>query len=107
LDQAAREGLWLRKMAAAFTMPNSKTITVFEDNSTAYSIANGSGWSPNTKHVAVQYYAVREDVDEKRIKVDGVASADNVADIFTKPLKPILFCRFREGLGVRKVVVER
>jgi hypothetical protein len=46
-------------------------------------------------------------VDEKRIKVDGVASADNVADIFTKPLKPILFCRFREGLGVRKVAVER
>jgi hypothetical protein len=106
LDQAAREGLWLRKMAAAFTMPNSKTITVFEDNSTAYSIANGSGWSPNTKHVAVQYYAVREDVDEKRIKVDGVASADNIADIFTKPLKPILFCRFREGLGVRQIVIE-
>lgn len=104
LDLAARDGLWLRKMAAALTMPNSETITIFEDNSTAFSIANGSGWSPNTKHVDVQYYAIREDVDEKRIKVDAVASADNIADIFTKPLKQVLFCRFREGLGVRQII---
>jgi hypothetical protein len=103
LDLAARDGLWLRKMASALTMPNCETLTIFEDNSTAFSIANGSGWSPNTKHVDVQYYAVREDVDEKRIKVDAVASADNIADIFTKPLKPVLFCRFREGMGVRKI----
>ena len=39
-------------------------------------------------------------VDEDKLKVIGVRSADNTADIFTKPLARADFTRFRDRLGV-------
>ena len=57
-------------------------------------------WSNETKHVATQYFAVRDDVETQQISVVPIASADNPADLFTKPVKPVLFRKFRELLGI-------
>jgi hypothetical protein len=100
LDLAAREGRWLRKMHVALRMPGSSTISIYEDNEACKNIANGSRWSNETKHVATQYFAVRDDVETQRIMVLPIASAENPADLFTKPVKPKLFAKFREMLGI-------
>jgi hypothetical protein len=103
LDITARDALWYRKLAKALRLDGSKTITIFEDNAAAAAIANGSKWSAKTKHVAVRYFAVRDDVLEKRIEVLPVDTADNIADFFTKPLERVKFEKFRELMGVRDV----
>jgi hypothetical protein len=100
LDLAVRQGRWLRKMHMALRMPVSSTIPIQEDNEACKSIANDSRWSNETKHVATQYFAVRDDVETQRVTVEPIASAENPADLFTKPVKPVLFRKFREMLGI-------
>ena len=103
LDLADREALWLRKLGSALRVPSSETIPVHEDNEACYYIAKGSRWSSQTKHVATMYYAVRDDIIDGRIDLIPVASTDNIADIFTKPLKRVLFEKFRMAMGVHDV----
>jgi hypothetical protein len=103
LDITARDALWYRKMAKALRLSNCETITIYEDNAAASAIANGSKWSAKTKHVATRFFAVRDDVLEKRIEVLPVDTADNVADFFTKPLPRVKFEKFRDLMGVRDV----
>jgi hypothetical protein len=103
LDLAARQGRWLRKMHIALRMPGSMTIPIFEDNEACKNIANGSRWSSETKHVATQYFAVRDDVVTERIAVLPIPSAENPADLFTKPVGPKLFNKFRSMLGILDV----
>ena len=103
LDLAVRQGRWLRKMHMALQMPGSSTIPIYEDNEACKNIANGSQWSNETKHVATQYFAVRGDVSAMRVSVHSIASAENPSDFFTKPLKPMLFHKFRKMLGIEDV----
>lgn len=100
LDLAARQGRWLRKMHIALKMPGTSTIPIYEDNEACKNIANGSKWSSETKHVATQYFAVRDDVVTKQIAVLPIASVENPADLFTKPLQATLFTKFRKMLGI-------
>lgn len=57
--------------------------------------------SRRVKHIEVRYLRAREMIKEGKVKYTHVPSADNVADIFTKPLPYPLFVKFREALGLR------
>ena len=103
LDMAVRQARWLRKMHQALQMDGPSTITIFEDNQACKHLANGSQWSNETKHVATQYFAVRDDVQAQRVFVESIASSENPADLFTKPLKHTLYCKFRSMLGIMDV----
>lgn len=100
LDLATREALWLRKLGKSLRVPASETIPIYEDNEAAYYIAKGSKWSSDTKHIATMYYAVRDDIIDERIDLCPIASKDNMSDMFTKPLKRVLFEKFRLAMGV-------
>jgi hypothetical protein len=100
LDLATREALWLRKLKRDFSIGKGKTITIHEDNEAAIAISARHKRTARTKHMDVRYFAVSDDVANKRIAVAPVASADNTADIFTKPLDRVKFTKFRDQLGV-------
>ena len=53
-----------------------------------------------TKHVAVSFHHARSAVIQGEVDVKYVSTQLNVADIFTKPLVPILFKQHRKSLGV-------
>ena len=50
------------------------------------------------KHVSRRHFFVRECVENLQIVVPFVASADNLADFFTKPLSPKLFFPMRDRI---------
>ena len=50
------------------------------------------------KHIARRHFYVRELVEELRINVPFVASADNLADFFTKPLRGKVFFPMRDAI---------
>ena len=49
-----------------------------------------------TKHIERRHFFVREMVENMRIRVPFVRTADNLADFFTKPLPPRVFIEMRD-----------
>ena len=106
LDLGCRDGLWILKLAKAFRMPEGDVpMPVYEDNQACYYIAKSSKWTSATKHVATMYFAVRDDILDQRIDLRPVDSKDNLADLFTKPLRQKNFEKFRLAIGVRDASV--
>jgi hypothetical protein len=102
LDTATKEALWLRKLKKSLHIgnPNDTSITIHEDNEAAIAISAKHRRTERTKHIDVRYFAVSDDVEEQRIKIAPVASAENTADIFTKPLDKNKLTKFRKAMGV-------
>ena len=51
-----------------------------------------------TKHIARRHFYVRELVENLQISVPFVASQDNLADMFTKPLASRVFFPMRDRM---------
>lgn len=71
---------------------------VFEDNSGALEIASVHKWRPRTKHICVKLHHFRSYVTRKLVSIHKIATEDQPADIFTKPLAEELFVRHRKWL---------
>mgnify|MGYP006157307357 FL=1 len=72
--------------------------TLFEDNSGALELARTPKMRPRTKHINIKYHHFRDNVRRKLISIEHVATEDQVADIFTKPLPVVAFLRHRKSL---------
>jgi hypothetical protein len=67
----------------------------FEDNSGTLTMAQIPKMRPRTKHLNVKYHHFRDHVARGEISLHAIASANQEADIYTKPLSLTLFERFR------------
>ena len=76
-------------------------VDVKTDNSAALELVKDPISADRTKHIDIIYHHVRERVVLQQVAFSHVPSADNVADIFTKPLARPLFEKLRFALGVR------
>ena len=71
---------------------------VFEDNTACIAMANSKKFSPRTKHIALKYHHFRGFVDSGRIEIHHVDTREQIADIFTQPLKLDIFQYLRYKL---------
>ena len=79
----------------------------FKDNSGALELARVHKMRPRTKHINVKYHHFRSHVAKGEIQVEKVATEDQVADLFTKPLPEPLFEKFTQaamGWSVKKAI---
>ena len=53
-----------------------------------------------SKHIEIKYHYIRDMVQRGAVKLQYVATDDQVADVLTKPLARLKFEYFRERLGV-------
>ncbi|WJX56743.1 hypothetical protein P8452_42373 [Trifolium repens] len=53
-----------------------------------------------TKHIDIRNHFIRELVEKKVVTLEHIATEDQLADIFTKPLDAVRFERMRSALGV-------
>ena len=67
----------------------------FEDNSGALEIAKEYKIRPRTKHINLRYHHFREHVTRGDISIHPIATSDQIADIFTKPLSSDTFEKHR------------
>ena len=54
-----------------------------------------------SKHIDVRFHSIREHVKEGNVRMSHVASRNQVADIFTKPLPKELFENFKMMIGMK------
>jgi hypothetical protein len=88
--------LFLRELNCRQQFP---TI-VYEDNIGAMANVDGSESSKKAKHYLMKVHYLREQADDGLFVMRKVATKDQLADVFTKPLPDEIFCKFRDWMGV-------
>lgn len=103
LSQSLREVIPLMRLIkemkeSGFDLPIATPevhCKVFEDNNGCLEMAQTPKMRPRTKHLNIKYHHFRGAVAEKLITIHRVGTEEQMADVFTKPLGPTLFERFR------------
>ena len=57
------------------------------------------------KHIDIKYHYIRDMVQRGAVKLQYVATEEQIADVLTKPLARLKFEYFRERLGVLQIEV--
>ncbi|WVZ88707.1 hypothetical protein U9M48_035194 [Paspalum notatum var. saurae] len=94
--------LWMKTTLSDFGLRFVK-IPLLVDSISAISIANNPVLHSRTKHIDVRFHFLRDHYEKGDIDLIHVASSNQLADIFTKPLEFDAFARLRGELGVLKV----
>ena len=95
-SEAAKEAIYLDRLYDELGFKeSSEPMQLALDNKAAIDSAYNPENHSRTKHIDRRHYFVRELVEEGRLVVPFVATADNYADFFTKPLKPVRFFHLR------------
>jgi hypothetical protein len=101
LSSTAREASWIRRLLTELRMLQLNEPTEIRcDNQSAIKLAENPVFHARTKHIETHHHYIREQVQESKIKISHVPSADQSADIFTKPLGRTLFEKLRSHLGL-------
>jgi histone deacetylase 1/2 len=97
---AAQEAKWLTALLAELGHPQP-TPTLWCDNASTIALTKDAGvFHARTKHIELRHFYIRELVSRNELCVQHVSSADNLADIFTKPLTKVDHRRLTTALGL-------
>src|SRR5215813_11382089 len=101
--EAAKEAVWLRKFLGDLeVVPDmDKPLTLYCDNSGAVANSKEPRSHKRRKHIERKYHLIREIVQRGDVSVTKIASAENLADPFTKTLSVKVFEGHLDGLGLR------
>ena len=91
--------LWMKQTLLDYGV-NFKGTPLLCDNQSAIKIANNPVQHSRTKHIDIRHHFLRDHVSKGDIKIDGVSTDDQLADIFNKPLDESRFCTLRNELNV-------
>ena len=91
----------MKEIASMFGLLTRKPVfkcQVWEDNDSCITVAKAPKFTPRTKHIAIKYHHFRSFVSDGSIVINPIDTSEQLADIFTKPLKEKSFCYLRRGL---------
>lgn len=90
--------VWLRRLLHKIGYPQTHPTPLFGDNQNAIRLLKNPEYHKCTKHIDIQYHFIREKFKNGEIDVSYISTAQQVADIITKPLPCDKFERFRSYL---------
>ncbi|GKC80538.1 retrovirus-related pol polyprotein from transposon TNT 1-94 [Tanacetum coccineum] len=79
-------------------------VPIMCDNKGAIDLSKNPVQHSRTKHIQIRHHFLRDNVQKGNISIEKVASDDNIADIFTKPLKREVYLRL--GLGMMELIMD-
>ncbi|CAI7767077.1 unnamed protein product [Closterium sp. NIES-53] len=104
---AVREGLYLQELLQEAKIPASPNFRLHCDNQSAIRIANKPGFVNRTKHIALRYIFVKDEVDKGKVDLTYYPTGDMAADFLTKKLSRQHYQHCSELSGVVKRVKTR
>ena len=101
--ETAKEVVWLRQFLIDLEVVPSanKQITIYCDNSGAMANLREPRSHKRGKHIERKYHLLREIVHRGDVTITKIASAENLADPFTKALPQKSFDGHLENMGMR------
>ncbi|GJX50194.1 hypothetical protein Tco_0277039 [Tanacetum coccineum] len=105
--KACQQALWMKQALIDYGhTPRLKTFLVKWDIKGAIDLSKNPVQHSRTKHIEIRHHFLRDNVQKGNISIEKVASEDNIADIFTKPLKREVFNYLRLGLGMMELIMD-
>ncbi|CAI7815979.1 unnamed protein product, partial [Closterium sp. NIES-54] len=86
LCSATKEGLYLRELLEEAKLAELPSFTVFCDNQSAIRIANKNGFANRTKHIALRYFFVKDEIEKGKLELSYCPTSEMAADYLTKKL---------------------
>ncbi|CAI7898312.1 unnamed protein product, partial [Closterium sp. NIES-54] len=101
LCSATKEGLYLRKLLEEAKIAQLPNFSLFCDNRFAIRIANKSGFANQTKHIALRYFFVKDEIEKGTLELFYCPTSEMAADYLTKKLEKQKFelCMLLTGQG--------
>ncbi|SOV04648.1 uncharacterized protein UDID_17159 [Ustilago sp. UG-2017a] len=98
--EAAREILFFKHLFKTVGI-DVGIPTIFSDNTGTIQVSKDPAQHWKLKHIDTKYHFIRDNVQDGKVKIKYINTADNLADLFTKPVgKTTLQC-MRQGLGLK------
>ncbi len=102
-SELSKELAWLEKLWHE-VVGTHQIPTLYCDNQPTVDIIYNPKNHPKTKHIKIRYFYVRNDmVRTGRLKIEHIASENQLADILTKQLPYERFRKLRGEIGIRDV----
>ena len=73
---------------------------IFCDNQSCVKLSENPVFHDKSKHIEIKFHYIRDMVQRKAVKLQYVATDEQIVDVLTKPLAKVKFEYFRERLGV-------
>lgn len=80
--------------------PQEEATEIYIDNMSAISDAKNPVSHGRSKHIDTKYHFIRDQVKRNEVQLVYCKSEDQLADIFTKPLKTDVFVKLKKMLGM-------
>lgn len=101
LYMATSEAVWLRKLLEHLGYKQSTPTVLFEDNQGAIKYTNIDDRAGRMRHIDVKFFFTREQTLQGNIVIKYIKSAENHADMLTKPLTGSQFLTHRLAMGIQ------
>jgi len=98
LNTAAKEAMYTLSLLTEIGMNVTQPVTVYQDNQSSIHYASNDTNTTRAKHIDIRYHYVKDLVRDGQIILKHVRSAENTADILTKPLDRVKFTHHRAPL---------
>ena len=86
LSEAAKDVVYFRKLTAGLGVGEPGPTQLYTDSSSTRNVSYNPELHDRMKHVERRHFYVRDMVENFELEVPYVATADNIADFFTKPM---------------------
>ncbi|PKU81309.1 Retrovirus-related Pol polyprotein from transposon TNT 1-94 [Dendrobium catenatum] len=96
--------IWLQNLLKELRLPQEEPTKICVDNKSAITMTKNLVFHNRSKHIDSRYHLIRDCIIRKDVQIEYVKTYDQVADIFTKPLKNEDFIRMRRLLGITNQV---
>jgi hypothetical protein len=94
------QGIWLRNVLDFLKQKQQGCTIIYCDNSSSIKLSKNPVMHGRCKHIDVRFHFLRNLTKDGIVELVHCKTDEQLADLFTKPLKLESFCKLREGLGM-------
>ena len=97
---AACQGIWLSRLVGDLLGTQVAPVKLLMDNLSAIALSKNPVCHDRSKHIDTKYHFLRECIEDGKVEIDHIGTADQLADMFIKALGRVRFQELRKKLGV-------
>nr|GEX20175.1 retrovirus-related Pol polyprotein from transposon TNT 1-94 [Tanacetum cinerariifolium] len=103
--KACQQALWMKHDLIDYGI-RLDNVPIMCENKGAIDLSKNPVQHSRTKHLEIRHHFLCDNIQKGNISIEKVAFEDNIADVFTKPLKRKVFNYLRLGLGMIELIMD-